>query len=173
MQLLALPAFLYAFRQIKKMWWSLPQSPSDNYSQKSKLKIIFFCFGLLSFYLFQLFYPLSPSPYPLIFIIFGYLLIFIGFWLCKKALATLGNNWASLLDYQIKPGQKLITTGIYKYLRHPLYLGDILWLTGLELVLNSWLFIPLFFLLSFLFWRHSIKEDKLLANHFGQKIPVK
>jgi protein-S-isoprenylcysteine O-methyltransferase len=166
MQLLALPAFLYIFWQIKTLWWSLPQSPSGNYSQKSKLKVIFFCFCLLLFYIFQLFVPLFTINYELLTLPFGYLFVVAGFWLCRMALAALGDNWASLLDYQIKPGQKLVTTGIYKYLKHPLYLGDILWLTGLELTLNSWLFIPLFFLLSFLFWRHSIKEDKLLAEHF-------
>lgn len=168
MQLFALPAFVYAFWQIKRMWWSLPQSPSDNYSQTSKLKIILFCFGLLLFYLIQLFYPLFLTPNPYLLTAVGYLSIFIGFWLCKIALAALGNNWASLLDYQIKPGQKLVTTGIYKYLKHPLYLGDILWLTGLELALNSWLFIPLFFLLVFLFRRHWQKEEKLLKQSFSE-----
>lgn len=171
MQLLALPAFIYAFWQIKNLWWNrkLPSIPVGGYSQITKLKIILFCFGLLLFYLVQLFYPLEPSTYNLIFIAFGYLLIFIGFKLCQMALAALGTNWSSLLDYQVKPKQKLITTGIYKYFRHPLYLGDILWLTGLELVLNSWFFIPLFFLLAFLFWRHSVKEDQLLKSYFKIK----
>ena len=170
MQLLALPAFIYAFWKIKALWWSLPQSPSDNYSQESKIKIIFFCFGLLVFYVYQIFFPLFQIDnfFYSFTVSLGYLCLYLGFWLCKMALEALGNNWSSLLEYQVKKGQKLITTGIYKYFRHPLYLGDILWLTGLELVLNSWLFIPLSILIFLLFKIHSRQEDKLLSDNFKE-----
>jgi protein-S-isoprenylcysteine O-methyltransferase Ste14 len=56
----------------------------------------------------------------------------------------------------------LITTGIYSKLRHPMYLGFILWLAGIPLFSGSlWLLIlSLLFTANILFWR-SLEEKEL------------
>jgi protein-S-isoprenylcysteine O-methyltransferase Ste14 len=51
----------------------------------------------------------------------------------------LGRNWADLEDYTVLADQVLVAHGIYRYLRHPIYVGDIILLVGLEIALNSWL----------------------------------
>jgi protein-S-isoprenylcysteine O-methyltransferase Ste14 len=38
----------------------------------------------------------------------------------------------------VKQGHALVTHGLYRYVRHPIYTGDMLLLLGLELALNSW-----------------------------------
>jgi protein-S-isoprenylcysteine O-methyltransferase Ste14 len=67
-----------------------------------------------------------------------------GFFLCGLAFAMvgrlqLGRNWADLEDYTILPDQMLVARGLYRYVRHPIYAGDVVLLMGLELALNSWL----------------------------------
>ena len=37
------------------------------------------------------------------------------------------------------PGERLVSTGLYAYTRNPMYLGHIIFLTGLTLTLRSWL----------------------------------
>jgi protein-S-isoprenylcysteine O-methyltransferase Ste14 len=56
----------------------------------------------------------------------------------------------------------LITTGIYSKLRHPMYLGFILWLIGLPLFSGSLslLILSLPFTANILFWR-SLEEKEL------------
>ena len=51
----------------------------------------------------------------------------------------LGRNWVDLEDAQVLSGQSLVAYGVYRYIRHPIYAGDLLLLAGLELALNSWL----------------------------------
>jgi protein-S-isoprenylcysteine O-methyltransferase Ste14 len=77
----------------------------------------------------------------------------------------LGKNWVNLEDYQILSSQKLVDTGIYNYIRHPIYAGDILLLIGLELALNSWLVLGIFALIPYIF-RQVKAEESLLLNTF-------
>lgn len=77
----------------------------------------------------------------------------------------LGANWVDLEDYQVLPNQSLIVNGIYRYIRHPIYTGDILLVLGLQLTLNSWLVlaVPLLVLIVV---RQAIVEESLLATRF-------
>ena len=53
-------------------------------------------------------------------------------------IAMVQNAYASkLLD--INKGQKLIDTGLYGHIRHPLYTGAILMILGLPIALGSWI----------------------------------
>lgn len=36
------------------------------------------------------------------------------------------------------PGERLVSSGLYAYTRNPMYLGHIIFLTGLSLTLQSW-----------------------------------
>ncbi len=65
--------------------------------------------------------------------------------------------------------QKLIQSGIYKYIRHPSYLGSLLSFLGLGIAFNNWItviiiFIPI--LLSFLY-RIQV-EEKVLQKAYSQ-----
>lgn len=62
----------------------------------------------------------------------------------------------------------LITHGIYTKIRHPMYLGFILWLVGMPLFcggLNSF-FLCVIFVANVLFWRHL--EEKELEIRFTE-----
>src|SRR5271155_5470650 len=96
----------------------------------------------------------------------GFVLVLIGVSIAISARKELGTNWVPAAEYQIKKKQELVTTGIYKYIRHPIYFSAFLSITGGELIAQSYLALIVF---VFLFegYRQSRREEKLLINHFG------
>jgi protein-S-isoprenylcysteine O-methyltransferase Ste14 len=56
--------------------------------------------------------------------------------------------------------------GIYHYIRHPIYTGDLLLLIGLDLALNSWLVLAVE-LLAAVVVRRTLAEDALLAQRLA------
>ena len=75
----------------------------------------------------------------------------------------LGNSWVDLEDYQVLPEQSLVTRGIYRYIRHPIYVGDIQLLVGLELALNSWLVLTVLIPAAVAI-RQAVAEEALLSR---------
>lgn len=59
----------------------------------------------------------------ILFIIVGVILIFIGTYFRIEAIRSLGKFWSfNIVRYEDQP---VVTTGIYKYLSHPSYIGNI------------------------------------------------
>src|ERR1700680_1156758 len=51
----------------------------------------------------------------------------------------LGQSWSDIEAARVLSAQAVVAKGPYRYVRHPIYVGDLLLLLGLELCLNSWL----------------------------------
>ncbi|RVD61870.1 isoprenylcysteine carboxylmethyltransferase family protein [Mesorhizobium sp. M2D.F.Ca.ET.185.01.1.1] len=67
----------------------------------------------------------------------GILVLLVGIWICY--LTMLENSFAApVVKIQDERGQKVITTGPYGYVRHPMYAGAILYFAGTALLLGSW-----------------------------------
>jgi protein-S-isoprenylcysteine O-methyltransferase Ste14 len=89
------------------------------------------------------------------------------------ALIALGNviiflvfreNSYSAATVKVEADQKVISTGPYALVRHPMYAGGLLILTGIPLALGSWwAFLIVLLLIPVLFWR-MFDEEQLLAN---------
>jgi protein-S-isoprenylcysteine O-methyltransferase Ste14 len=95
--------------------------------------------------------------------ILGILVYLLGLAVAVTGRLQLGNNWVDLEDYRVLPEQKLVQNGIYRYIRHPIYLGDVLLVLGLELALVSWLVIGVVGLLVFVI-RQALVEERLLLK---------
>jgi len=65
--------------------------------------------------------------------------------------------------------EELVTTGIFSYIRHPMYSSWILFITpGIALLFRSWLMIAAS-LVGYLSFKHLIKEEEeYLTRMFGQ-----
>ena len=61
----------------------------------------------------------------------------------EKLGADLGYNWS--FHIEIKEKQELIAGGIYRYLKHPYYLGVILELAGVCMIANAFYSLSLVF----------------------------
>jgi protein-S-isoprenylcysteine O-methyltransferase Ste14 len=64
---------------------------------------------------------------------------------------------------QVGQQQEVVSNGIYRYIRHPIYAGDLLLLFGFELALNSWLVFAIMLLVPVVL-RRAVLEEKLLAT---------
>jgi protein-S-isoprenylcysteine O-methyltransferase Ste14 len=124
--------------------------------------------ALLIFLLFQtLFLDLFPiAERPNLLRVIGVMIYSLGLGMAVLGRVHLGANWMDLEDYQASLNQSLITDGIYRYVRHPIYGGDILLLLGLELALNSWLVLGVAIILLFVI-RQIILEESLLSQKFS------
>lgn len=79
----------------------------------------------------------------------------------------LGDNWVDLEDFTVLPGQDLVKTGLYRYIRHPIYIGDALLVIGLQLALNSWLVIIGLALLPIIY-KQALDEENILSRSFPE-----
>jgi protein-S-isoprenylcysteine O-methyltransferase Ste14 len=97
----------------------------------------------------------------------GVALYIVGLLVAIFGRLQLGSNWANIEDRQLLPGQALITHGIYRHVRHPIYLGDLLLFTGVQLALNSWLFVS-GIILALVTFRQAAAEEEILAEAFPE-----
>lgn len=65
--------------------------------------------------------------------------------------------------------EKIITTGVYSYIRHPQYFGGVLAHIGFSLLLSSYLSLIITPLIIFLNILLSWKEEKELLKEFGEE----
>ena len=101
--------------------------------------------------------------------IIGFILVILG---CLEAILgrnALGKNWTECYDYHIKNKHRLIVNGPYKYVRHPIYGGFTIAITGAFLVAKTYLFLPIFLLILLLMTRFAKREEKLLKGYFDKK----
>jgi protein-S-isoprenylcysteine O-methyltransferase Ste14 len=96
--------------------------------------------------------------------IIGLILSLIGFLFMNWSTIILGKQFST--DIEIQENHKLVTNGPYKYIRHPRYLGIIVFYNGISMIFISWISLILVFLLTLvLLWRIS-DEEKLMHQEF-------
>ncbi len=90
-------------------------------------------------------------------IVLGFLIVFIVF----------RENTYTASTIEVEKNQKVITTGLYSYIRHPMYSGSLIMLFGVPLALGSWLGLFLFVILVFgIIWR-LLEEEKYLEKNLS------
>jgi protein-S-isoprenylcysteine O-methyltransferase Ste14 len=67
----------------------------------------------------------------------GVMVMWLGLALRVWAIAALGRAFRTTVE--VDPGQAVVTTGPYRWIRHPSYSGLLLILAGLGLALGNWL----------------------------------
>jgi protein-S-isoprenylcysteine O-methyltransferase Ste14 len=78
---------------------------------------------------------------------------------------SLGNSYAP--DIVILKDHKLYTKGIYKFIRHPQYISQVLSDLGAGLAIMSYLVVPVVLLIELpLFMMRAFVEEKLMEKHF-------
>lgn len=109
--------------------------------------------------------PLSPAA--LVSAIAVLLLMGGCLYLFAASSSALGKNWS--LEARMREDHQLIRNGPYARVRHPIYLGMLLFLLGLAAAMGHWLqlLVALPFFISGTVIRTRL-EDQLLESQFGQ-----
>src|SRR6266513_2508716 len=76
-------------------------------------------------------YPLHPIP-----LLTGAVCLMLGLWLFHRSHADLGTNWSITLE--VREQHRLITRGVYRQVRHPMYSALLLYSLGQALVIPNW-----------------------------------
>lgn len=94
------------------------------------------------------------------FTIIGAALVIAGITIRGIGIKTLGKYFSR--DVETWDDHKIVRTGIYKYIRHPAYAGNILQIIGFPLILNSYfsLILSLITIYGFI-WRIRVEESFL------------
>ena len=103
---------------------------------------------------------------PLPAMIAGLFLLFSGFVFCTAAREYLAHNWSGKVALQ--ENHKLINSGPYKIVRHPVYSGVLAMMAGTGIIIgNAFGFLWILFCFCGLF-RKSRQEEELLEKEFGE-----
>ena len=108
-------------------------------------------------------YPLRRGP-----LVAGLTCLAIGLWLFFRSHADLGTNWSVTLE--VREEHRLITRGVYRAIRHPMYLALALFFVGQALVIPNWVAgfsnVTAFAVLLAL---RLGAEEKMMAEQFGDE----
>ena len=97
----------------------------------------------------------------------GVSLILIGLALRAAARKALSHHFSYAL--RIIDQHELVTTGIYRYIRHPAYSGDLLFHYGVTLLFSSLYGFMIMLLLIPCFLYRIRVEENMLIEQFGQE----
>lgn len=108
-------------------------------------------------------YPLHPVPF-----VVGIACFVGGLWLFHRSHSDLGANWSITL--QIREEHSLVTSGVYRTIRHPMYSSLFLYSLGQLFVLPNWLAGPSY-LVTFgvLFALRLRQEEIMMVEEFGEE----
>jgi protein-S-isoprenylcysteine O-methyltransferase Ste14 len=107
---------------------------------------------------------LSWSTVPLSGVVAGDVLVAIGFYLIS--LVYRENTFTSA-TIEVAENQKVISTGPYAIVRHPMYASASLYILGTPLALGSyWGLVPIAAMMPFLIWR-LFDEERFLARNLS------
>ncbi len=95
----------------------------------------------------------------------GLLLVVAGLGFALGGALTLRSNYSSTLV--IRKSHELVVHGIYRFVRHPIYLGALLAMLGGPISTSSWIALPPMLLLTPLFVYRMGVEEGLLLQEFG------
>ncbi|KAG1661242.1 Protein-S-isoprenylcysteine O-methyltransferase [Nymphon striatum] len=87
----------------------------------------------------------------------------------KQAMITAGTNFNHLIQFQRKQDHVLVTHGVYRYFRHPAYVGWFWWSIGTQIVLCNPICAVAYSVAAWKFFSVRIAEEEItLLNFFGQ-----
>jgi protein-S-isoprenylcysteine O-methyltransferase Ste14 len=137
--------------------------PTAEKKKTQKIIMLFVSFGFTALLVVPGFdYRFGWSRVPLYIVIAGDALTALGLYI--TFLAYKANTFA-FATIQVTPNQKVISTGPYAIVRHPMYAGGTLYLWGMPLALGSyWGLLPLIVMIPFLIWR-LFDEERFLAEN--------
>jgi protein-S-isoprenylcysteine O-methyltransferase Ste14 len=98
--------------------------------------------------------------------VLGSVLLALALWLFWRSHRDLGSNWSPSLE--VNSEQTLITRGVYRSIRHPMYASQFILSAAQPLLLQNWVagfaglltFLPLYLL-------RVPREEQMMRDHFG------
>jgi protein-S-isoprenylcysteine O-methyltransferase Ste14 len=98
----------------------------------------------------------------------GAIIFAAAIWLLWRSHADLGRSWTPTLG--LRDDHRLVTKGVFKYIRHPMYAAHILWGVATPLMLHNWIAGFSFLLLTTLQYLSRVgDEERMMLEQFGEE----
>ena len=98
----------------------------------------------------------------------GIAIFAIALWLLWRSHADLGQNWR--MTTEIREGHKLVTSGIFRYIRHPMYSAHWLWGIAQVLLIHNWIAgLASVFILLPMYLMRVRREEQMMLEKFGEE----
>lgn len=134
----------------------------------SKPYVIAMCCGISEYFIGSWLYVPNIAVYPCVCI--GLMLVVVGEALRKAAWLTARASFTHLIKVERRSKHKLVTTGIYRFSRHPGYLGWLIWAIGTQVVLANPFCTVAFALTAWNFFSRRIPyEEEHMYRLFGHE----
>jgi protein-S-isoprenylcysteine O-methyltransferase len=117
----------------------------------------------LAIFRFVNFAPLNPIASCI-----GVIVCLAGMALLVWARQRLGKNWSQTVSAKV--GHELVTSGPYRYVRHPIYAGGFVACAGSAITCGGAFIFLLVILGSLFFWR-VFAEERLMEQQFPSEYP--
>jgi protein-S-isoprenylcysteine O-methyltransferase Ste14 len=106
-------------------------------------------------------YPLYPAA-----LFFGIICLAVGLWLFYRSHADLGINWS--ISLELRENHRLVTCGVYRLIRHPMYTAIFLQAIAQALLLPNWLAGPACLIAFLVMFPLRIRpEESMMVEKFG------
>jgi protein-S-isoprenylcysteine O-methyltransferase Ste14 len=98
----------------------------------------------------------------------GVAIFALSLWLLWRSHADLARNWSPRLE--LLEGHSLVTDGVFRHIRHPMYAAHLLWGIAQVFLLQNWIagFSMLVTWLPGYFYRTRV-EERMMIDHFGDE----
>jgi protein-S-isoprenylcysteine O-methyltransferase Ste14 len=99
---------------------------------------------------------------------FGATIFTLSLWVLWRSHADLGRQWS--VKVEIQEEHKLVTDGIFKHIRHPMYAAHILWGIAQPLLLWNWIAgLSMLVTIFPLYFYRVPKEEGMMVDEFGDE----
>ncbi len=96
----------------------------------------------------------------------GAILFALAIWLLWRSHVDLGRNWTPTLGFRDE--HQLVTDGVFKHMRHPMYAAHILWGIAAVLMLHNWIAGFAFLVVSVVHYLSRVNaEEQMMLEQFG------
>lgn len=98
----------------------------------------------------------------------GAILYVVGLWAFQRSHADLGTNWSVTL--QVREQHSLVTSGVYRRIRHPMYTGLLIFSLGQAVAVPNWIAGPSYLVVMVLLVALRLgPEERLMRETFGAR----
>ncbi len=153
--------FIYLYKNDSKLLEGRLKRTEKEKSQKQVQFYIYFLYITL-FVFSSLDHRFLWSNVPFLVVIGGDVLVSLGYLIIFIALK---DNTFAAATIELTSDHKVISTGIYALVRHPMYSGAIVLLLGTPLALGSWWGLIIFFLITYAIKVRLLDEEKFLSQN--------
>ena len=161
------------YATVIRSWYGMQFRRDNVLHQKKEHPLVFVGMALWAvilflplFYIFTSWLDFANYRIPALLSVLGSFIFIGGLYVLQRSHIDLASNFSPLLFIQKQ--HTLVTHGIYKYVRHPMYLSFCAWAVGQALLIQNWIAGPLGIIAFYLIYLFRVEhEEQQLIEYFG------